>query len=117
MKFPQSNESIVFTVFINTEQILKILLQTLHSMDHQMHTWRDLFSEMNLGLHDLLIAFEWNVATNHVEEENAERPHCGWNSTVPSTADPLWRTVDSRTWTKNITWPLDDSATENSKSD
>ena len=49
---------------------------------------------MELGVTDLIIRLEGDVATDHVIEENAQGPDSGLGAQVPRTPDPLGRGVD-----------------------
>ena len=53
-----------------------------------------------------MVVFEWDVATDHVEEEDAEGPDGGGFALVPVAANPLWGTVhtSSCTHTKENTY-------------
>lgn len=63
-----------------------------------MLTFRDPSAEHGLGPDDLLVPFEGDVATDHVKEQNAQRPDGERDSSVGLGQDPLWRTVDPSTW-------------------
>ena len=49
---------------------------------------------MELGVTDLIIRLEGDVATDHVIEEDAQGPDSGLGAQVPRTPDPLGRGVD-----------------------
>ena len=49
--------------------------------------------EPDVGVADLLVLLEGNVAADHVEEEDAERPDGGRVPVVPAAADPLGGSV------------------------
>ena len=52
----------------------------------------DIASEVELGVADLLVLLEGDVATDHVEEEDAKGPYGGGHAVVARAADPLrWR--------------------------
>lgn len=55
-------------------------------------------SEVDLSSQDLLVLFKGDVPTHHVVQQHAKRPHCGWAAVVPTEPDPLWGTVNPRTW-------------------
>ena len=53
--------------------------------------------EPDVGVADLLVLLEGNVAADHVEEEDAERPDGGRVPVVPAAADPLGGSVHAGT--------------------
>ncbi len=54
-------------------------------------------AEFHLSHADLLILLEGNVAAHHVIEKDAQRPDGGGIAMVAGAADPLRRSIDSRT--------------------
>lgn len=62
-----------------------------------MLTFRDPPGEHRLSPDDLLVAFEWDVATDHVKEQNPQRPDSERDRFVGLRQNPLWRTVDPST--------------------
>ncbi len=54
-------------------------------------------AELDLGHADLLVLLEGDVAADHVVQQDAQRPDGGWVAMVPRAADPLRRSVHSRT--------------------
>lgn len=57
-------------------------------------TFRDPSGENGRGLDNLLVALEWDVAANHVEEQHAQRPDGERDGLIGLRQDPLRRTVD-----------------------
>ena len=49
--------------------------------------------EVELGVADLLIPLEWDVAADHVIEEDAQGPHGHGLVVIATLPDPLWRGV------------------------
>ena len=58
--------------------------------------------EPDVGVADLLVLLEGNVAADHVEEEDAERPDGGRVPVVPAAADPLGGSVHAGAWKMKI---------------
>jgi len=56
---------------------------------------RHILPEVQLGVADLLVLLEGDVATDHVEQEDTQAPHSEWVGFVPVAADPLWWCVHS----------------------
>ena len=54
-------------------------------------------AEAEFGPANLLVGFEGDVATHHVEEEDAEGPDRGLLAVVAAVADPLRRSINTRT--------------------
>ena len=53
--------------------------------------------EAQLGVADLLVLLEGDVAADHVVEEDAEAPHGQGVAVIPATPDPLGRGVHPST--------------------
>lgn len=60
-------------------------------------TFRDPPSKDGLGLDDLLVALERDVTTDHVKEQNPQRPDGERDRFVGLRQNPLRRTVDPGT--------------------
>ena len=52
--------------------------------------------EVELGVADLLIPLEWDVAADHVIKEDAQGPHGHGLVVIATLLDPLWRGVHPR---------------------
>ena len=65
-----------------------------HTPDHVLTRDGDVVSEVQLGVADLVIRLEGDVAADHVVEEDAQGPDGGLGAQVPRTPDPLGRGVD-----------------------
>ena len=59
---------------------------------------RDSLSEAQLGAADLLVRLKGDVATDHVEEQDAQGPDCGAFPVIATLADPLGRGVNAGPW-------------------
>lgn len=62
-----------------------------------MLTFRDPPGKDGFGLDNLLVALEWDVATDHVKEQNPQRPDGERDRSVGLRQNPLRRTVDPGT--------------------
>ena len=51
--------------------------------------------ELDLRVADLLVLLEWDVATHHVIEQDAEAPNGGGVAVVAAVTNPLWGCVHS----------------------
>ena len=69
-----------------------------------------LAAELELGVADLVVGLEGNVALDHVEEEDAEGPDGGGVAVVPGTPDPLRRGVDTGTIELGVGLLLEEAA-------
>ena len=58
--------------------------------------------EAQLGVADLLVLLEGDVAADHVVEEDAQGPDCQRVAVVSAAADPLWRRVHTGACNTNI---------------
>ncbi len=58
---------------------------------------RQAYSESKPRPADLIVCLEWDVATHHVEEQDAKGPHRRLLTVVARVADPFWWGIDSRT--------------------
>lgn len=58
----------------------------------------DLSPEVDSSPQDLLVLLEGDVPADHVIEQHAERPDGGRAAVISVRLDPLWRTIDPRTW-------------------
>ena len=58
----------------------------------------DSLSEAQLGAADLLVRLEGDVATHHVEEQDAEGPDGGALPVIATLADPLRWGVNAGPW-------------------
>ena len=54
-------------------------------------------SEAQLGVADVLVPLEGDVAADHVVQEDAEAPHGQGVAVIPATPDPLGRGVHPST--------------------
>ena len=57
-------------------------------------------TELDLGVADLLILFEGDVAADHVVEQDAQAPDGGGVGVVTGAADPFGRSVNAGSWNK-----------------
>lgn len=53
--------------------------------------------EQHLPTYNLFVLLEWNVPTNHVIQQDAQRPHGRRSTMVAMKFDPLWWTVNTCT--------------------
>jgi len=60
-------------------------------------TWWNFSSEPDSAGNDLTVSLEGNVATNHVVQQNSQRPDCARVAVIHSQLYPLWWAVHSRT--------------------
>ena len=58
---------------------------------------RHVLPEADLGVADVLVLLEGDVALDHVEQEDAQGPDGGRAAQVALAGDPLWRCVHSST--------------------
>ena len=68
--------------------------------DQVLALFRERPPEPDVGVADLLVLLEGNVAADHVEEEDAERPDSGRVPVVPAAADPLGGSIHAGAWKK-----------------
>jgi len=65
--------------------------------DQILDRFRGLPTPLQLALENLFVLLEWNIAANHVEEQDAQRPDSSPDSLVAVILDPFGRTVHART--------------------
>ena len=63
---------------------------------------RHVLPEADLGVADVLVLLEGDVAADHVEEEDAQGPDGQRVAVVAAAANPFWRRVHSGACNKNI---------------
>ena len=73
-----------------------------HTPDQVLTRDGDFVSEVQLGVADLVVRLEGDVAADHVVEEDAQGPHSQRVAVVAATADPLWWSVDPGACKRNI---------------
>ena len=75
-----------------------LLLHSQAGADQVPAGRRHVLAELHHAGADLLVPLEGNVAADHVEEEDPQRPDGGAPALIPPLADPLRRRVDSGPW-------------------
>ena len=77
-------------------QVKPILRSDAKAASDQLLTFRrDVATKVDLGVADLLIFLEGDVALDHVVEEDAKRPDCERVALVSRASNPLWGGVYS----------------------
>ena len=77
-------------------QVKPILRSDAKAASDQLLTFRrDVATKVDLGVADLLIFLEGDVALDHVVEEDAKRPDCERVALVSRASNPFWGGVYS----------------------
>ena len=83
---------------------------SVSSPDKILAVGRDVISERDLGIADLLILLEGDVPADHVVEEDTQGPDGGLRPQVPGAPDPLWWGVDPGAFKLRVVVGLEKSA-------